>query len=114
MVDVGAGGAVGVATGMAPGNGAVGRTIGVSEGFGEGCFLGVGLSSGSGVAFFFVFDFVPFFDFGVGSFLAVVFFFVDFGFAPGVDDSFGADELFSTSGVSLGFDFGDAPFFAFA
>ena len=35
IVDVGAGGAVGVATGMARGNGAVGRAIGVSEGFGE-------------------------------------------------------------------------------
>lgn len=99
---------------MARGNGAVGRAIGVSEGCGERCFFGVGVSSGSGVGFFFVFGFAPFFDFGVGSFLAAVFFFADFGFALGVGDSFGVSKLFSTSGVSLGFGLGEALFFAFA
>jgi|GEM_PF-6979241 len=99
---------------MARGNDAVGRATGVSEGFGEACFFGVGVSSGSGVGFFFAFDFTPFFDFGVGSFLAAVFFFADFGFALGLGDSFGVGELFSTCGVSLGFGFGEVLFFAFA
>ena len=98
---------------MARGNDAVGRATGVSEGFGEACFFGVGVSSGSGVGFFFAFDFTPFFDFEVGSFLAVVFFFADFGFALGLGDSFGVGELFSTSGVSLGFGFGEVLLFFF-
>jgi hypothetical protein len=97
---------------MARGSDALGRAIGVSEGFGEACFFGVGVSSGSGVGFFFALDFVPFFDFGAGSFLAAVFFFADFGFALGLGDSFGVGDAFSTSGVSLGF--GEALFFVFA
>jgi hypothetical protein len=103
-----------VATGMARGNGALGRAIGVSEGCGERCFFGVGVSSGSGVGFFFFFDFAPFLDFGVGSFSAAAFFFADFGLALGVGDSFGAGELFSASGVPLGFGLGETLFFALA
>jgi hypothetical protein len=73
-------------------------------------FFASGVSSGSGVAFFFALDFAPFFDFGLGSFLAAALFFFVFGFALG--DSFGVGD-FSTSGVSLGFDFGDALFLVF-
>lgn len=89
---VGAGGAEGVGTAIAPGADAGGRATGVSDGFGDADFLGVF----SGIGFFF-------FGFGVVSF-AADFLLLDFGVADGV----------SSSGVAfrfaLGFGDGDADF----
>ena len=87
---------------MARGGGAVARVMGVGDASVGRRFLATGVSSGSGVAFFFALVFAPFFGFGVGSFAAADFFFFDFSFALGLSDFFGAGEL-SFSGVSVCF-----------
>jgi hypothetical protein len=105
MVDVGAGGALGV--GRATARGAEGEgAAGVSDGFGERRLVGV--SSSSGVGFFFALVFPSSFA-GEIFFLADVFFFVDFGF--GLGDFSGFDSSAFASGVSLGFAFAEALFF---
>ena len=99
---VGAGGAEGVGTAIAPGADAGGRATGVSDGFGDADFLGVF----SGIGFFF-------FGFGVVSF-AADFLLLDFGVAVASGVFFGVADGVSSSGVAfrfaLGFGDGDADF----
>ncbi len=78
---------------------------------GDRRFVAAGVSSGSGVCFFFALDFAVFFDLELDSFLLFVFFFADFGFALGLGDSLVVDFSSDASGVSLGFGFGETLFF---
>lgn len=104
VVDLGAGGALGVGTATARGADPAGRAEGVSEGFGK-CFVTSGVSFSSGVGFF------AFFPLGVSFFLLAVFFFAAFAFAVGLGDFFGFVSSAVTSGVSLGFAFAEEVFF---
>ncbi len=104
VVDVGAGGALGVGTDNARGADPEDSADGVSEGFGELRFFGAGVSSSSGVGFFFALPFAF-------SFAADVFFFADFD-GEALGDFFGFGVASDSSGVSVGFAF-TADFFFF-
>ena len=96
---------VGAGATTARGGGAVGCSIGVAIGLGEIAFTAFGILSGAGVCFAFapLVLAIPFF-FGVASFFATDFFFVDLDFAVELNDFFDFGEA-DDSGVSLDFGF---------